>query len=445
MHPFLSPHSPICLKLLWHCPLLHLGGAWESWPCDDMVRTVPPDFSELYHEIAADRSEEELLDAGVAQRQADGSLAPAAGLLEAGKPLIFLSKPGTEMPDSVLTTAGCLRPGQLPLLASLDDAVTQQAIDFHKRLLVVPFVEDVIVCRALGLPATLAAGLDRVDPSLFQTLCDRCHWVPFPVLPDDPLDAVDDLDDFDKQVDPTVLLVNWSPATLSRAEPPGMDAVVAHLRAMMKSFRIDSMDVGLWDPDQAFVDGFAARLKFGRPEIDPKTLLAEVEGSFVDPLNDPLRSPPPRQLPSSFAMAAELHRRAQAAARSGLATTEVLQRTRADYDEVLNQMVSRLVQPSASPEAQNRQAAQMVISRTLHQIAPSLDHTLACLGPVLNSEHFPHREINAVVKLAATLSKLGKESDACPGKRVNTPPSPRGRRKSVGSPTWTSRSRITGS
>jgi hypothetical protein len=124
--------------------------------------------------LAGKFSPDQLIQAGIAKRH-PLELLPSDALKCPGSPLVFLRPEPNEEPVEVLTSSGALSGCRLPLIASLSERRTLDALDTHLGdLLLASSIEDMVVLRTLGLPASLACGLDTVDgASLHGTVPSR--------------------------------------------------------------------------------------------------------------------------------------------------------------------------------------------------------------------------------------------------------------------------------
>jgi hypothetical protein len=428
-----------------------LPAPWDALPPDDGVRAVPEDFTELLRRLLATFEVYELQDAGVAVTTADGTFAPTAALCTAGEPLVFLRPDPNTMPTAVLTATGCLAAAQLPLLLSCEDGPTVQAILASDMLLVTSSLLDLIALRQLGLPATLATGLDRLEDHQIAEVCGQLGWT----LPSASRAALERLRAEaagpseparaarrDREL--PLCLVMGSPAKFSLDKPSGMEAIIAHFRDLKNYLRIMDMSVSDWTPRQAVLDQLRFQLKSYPAGIDPARLVDEIQASWLDSLHDPLPEPKPRPVPSSFIAGARAYRIAVHNAARGLCTPAEFRQAQEDYSRVLDErLILPLLEETAGPLAQNKQAALMAASRALQMLSPGAEQMLRDPSLIADPETFPDKQLNAIVKLARTVLMLSKETGACQP-RLKTPPRPRpAPRRSAGSPGWNSQSRIT--
>jgi hypothetical protein len=175
------------------CPAYGLPRPWAAIRADADVRACPEDPSAMLAHLASHFDAEDLISAGVAERAGmgapnEGALVPAPPLTP-GAPLIFLRYSPNQAPIEILTAAGGLSGWHLPVIASLDDHHTIAAIEMRRTieiqtglgagdpfLLAACTIEDVVVLRALGLPATLAIGMDTINRNRLRQLMDRYGW-----------------------------------------------------------------------------------------------------------------------------------------------------------------------------------------------------------------------------------------------------------------------------
>jgi hypothetical protein len=334
----------------------------------------------------------------------------------------------------------------------MDDGPTREAIMAARLLLVASSLPDVIALRQLGLPATSATGLDQLGSADLAETCRQLGWTALPSapkawrepVPDEQAGPSQQASTTDSKPALPLVLVMWSPGQFSLAKPALMDPIIAHLRDVHEHLDMWHMNVYEWSPPQAFLDRLQFQMKFHPGGIQPAELLDEIDGTFFDALYDPLPPPKPRPLPSCFSAAALTYRRTLQNVVRGECTPTQLRQAQEDYCAVLEQkLVGPLLEDTASPERQSRQAAMMELSRALHLLAPATEQMLLQLPLIASRETFPDKQLNVIVKLARAVHELSKETDSC-SPRLRPAPRPRpAPRRSAGSSTWDSRSRIT--
>jgi hypothetical protein len=335
-----------------HCQPYSLPGPWSDLPADGDTRAAPADSHAVITPLLNAFEPSSLVRAGVARETAEGAVVPAVAL-SGGGPLVFLRPHPDKFPVEVLTATGGLIGRCLPVVAALRDSWTLVALETWQCDLHVVFtLEDVAVLRALGLPATPAAGLEDLDTGKVDSILEHCRWtrgLRLPNLQQDDLyqSPTDFGEEFagnsprsgkhartsppgcspesrrtgekttQEQAPPaqqegvekdqestaanprSILLWGWSPARLLTERPARLDAVVAQLRAIHRHLDVDNMQLGVWSPREVWLE----RLRFLVPRysdrLSPREFLDEIEESAGDALYDSpsVASPsPPAQL-----------------------------------------------------------------------------------------------------------------------------------------------------
>jgi hypothetical protein len=267
---------------------------------------------------------EALRRAGLAFTDSDKTWHWALG--PAGEPAILgpLRHRGEERPFDVLTQRGCLS-GRLPVSAALEDAITRDAVESHHGMLLAAFsMQDVGALRAVGLPATLATGLEdlrreRLDAFCLAFAISARYLKPRNAPPAPPPEADGDggrrIDAMESSEPPggltpaaylDLVLVGWSPGRVEATRPAPLDAVHQRLRRLVADFDLRLDRVHRWQPTAARIATLRARLADG----NRGDVLRGLEESLQEDSAAPFR-PPPRQRdkPANLAEAIEaLHR-----------------------------------------------------------------------------------------------------------------------------------------
>lgn len=131
-------------------------------PLDKDVYACPADPDAVARVLSERFSTEDLVESGVFTVEEREVASLASTLIGAGS-FIVLRDARSGTPYELLTRAGCLSGGALPLFEILHDGCTQRLLKSGTGDLVVAFdLETVIMLRACGLPATLAVGLEAM-------------------------------------------------------------------------------------------------------------------------------------------------------------------------------------------------------------------------------------------------------------------------------------------
>ncbi|MBY0528021.1 MAG: hypothetical protein K2R98_31780 [Gemmataceae bacterium] len=170
---------------------------------------------------------------------------------------------------------GCLPTEVVPLFGALDDSATVAAARKAGQLFIAFGVADLVILRRLGLPATLATGLHKLELSQLRRLDtpfpahdakeDRPYSLtsaesiprrpplrsPFPMVDDEAARPA---------VRPSLLLVGWSPAHASRGLPIHLPAVARSLGDAIRHLHLTLEDFAVWRPGKAAVETLRYRL-----------------------------------------------------------------------------------------------------------------------------------------------------------------------------------------
>ena len=265
---------------------------------DEDVWSCPSKTEEVLGALTNEFSAEDLIESGIAVHGDDQAVTLAPPLTGGGLCLV-LRDAVTGRPYELLTDAGCLWEGALPIFEVLRDARTQQLLSQGRRELIVAFdLEHVVMLRACGLPATQAAGLDQLPLEQVDRFCEVFELTGFgrdrlgprrnpreqhnsdsECGPDDPVlrmmrSVINDHDLSARQtatgpasrlataqetpVGAQFVFLGWTPLELSSASPPHLPAVVDHFRQLQRFMEVELDEIGLWEVEQETVE----RLRF---------------------------------------------------------------------------------------------------------------------------------------------------------------------------------------
>jgi len=190
-----------------------------------------------------------------------------------GTPLVALRREPTAAPFDIVGDWGTLRGDTLPVLAALGDGETLHALaDLNGSLLVAPDIDDMIILRSLGLPATTASGLTNLNAEQLRRMQTAFGWKPcchrnlppsvVPDRPPTPTDGESQDDDGETEPEaaadgpsletlvcalgaahPELILVGFQLGQLSVEPPPGLAQVVESLASLGGCPRITWWDV----------------------------------------------------------------------------------------------------------------------------------------------------------------------------------------------------------
>jgi len=199
--------------------------------------------------------EELLLRAGIFVRRPDGSAALAPALTD-GAPLVGLRCAAGQPPFDFLIGADLLSGSNWPVFSVLNDRWTADRLGTGGVLLAASTTREVALLRALDLPATVLAGLDRPDAvglrHLAATFAGGAGDPSYDRLTAQMLAGLEP----DEQpashgntepTQPSLVLVGWSPSPLDGALPDPVAQVVAAL-SRATEYLVNSMHVRVWRP-----------------------------------------------------------------------------------------------------------------------------------------------------------------------------------------------------
>jgi hypothetical protein len=148
----------------------------------------------------------------------------------------------------------------LPLLAALDDARTADQAQRTGRLYASFHIEEVALLRALGFPATLCTGLDKVSFDQLRSLDDAFARGEFSALLEPEPSAGPPTGEGSTDSAgagggdaPDVTLLGWSLLQLEAAAPTELGHVAAVFEEFERFLDYDSSWLGIWRPSSAEV------------------------------------------------------------------------------------------------------------------------------------------------------------------------------------------------
>jgi len=287
------------------CDPYQFDEPWGFLPAHDDVRCLPVDSAMLVTALRETYSEDALIEAGVAERDENGSLRIRGKLNAPEKLVVILRDRQTHAVVDMLTEMGSVFEEDLPIFnASVGDQLLLAPDNEQYEVLVVFSIEDLGVLRACGIPATLATGLECLRPADVDRLCEtfglgrrkssRIKEIEFDSDEEeedeessgvfDPMRNRSGYGVTGRDVDADgcrpnestaeegngvvskdapkgkrMVLVAWSPAKLERERPPGFDAVTNNFKELNQYVGVDIYRVHAW----LATPGDIERLGFG--------------------------------------------------------------------------------------------------------------------------------------------------------------------------------------
>ena len=265
---------------------------------DEEVYVCPLEPAEVVRALNEDFSIEDLVDSGILVA-AEGEAVALAPALTGTASFVVMRDAVTHQPYELLTRKGCLFAEALPVFEILRDGRTQDLIEDGTGDLFVAFdLEQVVMLRACGLPATLAQGLDDLPLEYVEQFCEsfavtrsrsdrlvsreeiedehrsqsECH-------PEDPIrrmmrdrmnddvggagqaadcDAPSSTDVSASPISARLVFLGWTPMEISNAVPLQLKAIVDHLHQLQRFMGVELYDIGLWEVNEETIE----RLRF---------------------------------------------------------------------------------------------------------------------------------------------------------------------------------------
>jgi hypothetical protein len=265
---------------------------------DEEVYSCPLEAAEVVSSLTEDFSIEDLLDSGILAAAEDEAVALAPALTGIAS-FVVMRDAVTHQPYELLTREGCLSGEALPVFEILRDGRTQHLMENGTGELFVTFdLEQVVMLRACGLPATLAVRLDdlpleHVDRfcESFGVTCSRSDRIvsreeiedeqrsQSEYHPEDPIRRMmrdrmnGDGGDAGKAancsapssaegsaipIKAQLVFVGWTPVEISNAVPLRLKPVVDHLYQLQRFMGVELHDIGLWEVNDETIE----RLRF---------------------------------------------------------------------------------------------------------------------------------------------------------------------------------------
>ncbi len=262
-----NPLAKALEGLLGLCPEFLPSVRWQHCCTHaDLVTTsayiTPPCTTTLAAQLLETCSQNDLLAAHVLV-SIDDVLQLNPKLSTPNTPIIGLLDKNTWLLYDLLTPSGLLSGDGLPAIAALNDLITVRASESTDAPLFLAFtIETVILLRAIGLPATLALGIDAITPNNLEQLCECFGFKRTLSAREQELlyaqqmrsassismaDEAQQKPFFDNDVEcPQLALVAWDLYNLSRDEPEGFRNVAATFKWFEDCLDIDTFEANVW-------------------------------------------------------------------------------------------------------------------------------------------------------------------------------------------------------
>jgi hypothetical protein len=321
-------------------------------PCD-VVRSLPSGAGPLLASLRKEFSDEQLCTAQLAVTTATGSweLAPAL----AAPPGIFAvlrSQPDAP-PHDLLLPRGQLLTADPPCFAAPEDYTTRQALkQAGGRLFAAMDLQDLAILQTLGLPATLAVGLDQLDGAQLRRLCPSLE----------PVEA-------SQREEPTVVaterslplwahaqqlvLVGWSVCAFDGTEPSVLKDMIELLASAARAFDLDLEALRVWRPRELDLLQIRLAARLRDTNFVRRMLVTSVEHA-AQSISDYASSdvPQPSSQQAYLALHGQLHEQLRREQQRGIRSSQIpgmLARFRRAFEQVAVEPLVQRAMQAADP------------------------------------------------------------------------------------------------
>jgi hypothetical protein len=207
-------------------------GLWQAIPVPADIRRPPEDPAAVVADLRAKYPNATLLESGVATMGPDGNLQLDPALCDASTAIIALRKKPQQDPFDLVTDRGGIATGAMPLCACLKDGQITKMFRSNNRVLCAACSSaDAVALLSLGIPTTLASGFAQLSGDY---LGDICRYYKLGKYTPRERGIIY----HDEASVPQVMVVGWSPATLTLDEPEGLSEIVSHLTGIERHLEI---------------------------------------------------------------------------------------------------------------------------------------------------------------------------------------------------------------
>jgi hypothetical protein len=242
-----------------HCSSYELEGAWSRFEAPEFIRKLPPDPAAVLEAMLQEFSAADLCQAGLATVDENAKLSVNPVLQDSSAPILVLRSQPEALPLDLLTDTGCFSGQTLPIFAVLDDMHFRCENAQSSDTLCVAFsTREAAALLSLGIPTTLATGLERISRQHLVSLSERLalqrsscanEAVASASAPPQARGAEH------AQRASQMLFLGWDLLTLRDGEPNGLAQVRTHFTGLQQYLGIDMEDVGVWHPGAEAVEG----------------------------------------------------------------------------------------------------------------------------------------------------------------------------------------------
>ncbi len=424
---------------------------------DEDVYVNLSDPANVISVLAEEFSIESLLESGIGVVKEGEAVTLALGLTGDAS-FVVLRDANTHQPYELMTHAGCLAEDARPIFEVLRDDCTQRLLEQGAGDLLVAFdLEQVVMLRACGLPATLGVGLDNLPPEQVDQFCESyglgCFKSDLAMSreqiaeedsnqseyhPEDPIRRMmNDIDDAGTRETATshaansmetaepiqaqLVFLGWTPLELKNAVPVPLKAIVDHLHQLERFMGVDLHKMGLWEVDDETLERlrfFAARrsLKFFKEAL--LDAAENIGASIVQFGRErPLAIGPPADYVTALA---RLHESSSAERRNGLPGPDRRKEAWRDIQRLLDQQVVGPVREFAlaasNPVERNLLMGFAELSSVFHMQAVAMgerfNRRIADCG-VERSGQLPEDQFKNLMAMTDRLIAMAKATEKC--------------------------------
>ena len=297
------------LDLFWNlCEPLLSEQPWPQCPASS-IRQVPEDSQVVLDRMIQHAGEDLLVQHGIAVRNSEGAMTLHQRLAPGTGPILALTDGAGSLPFDVLLPTGLLAGDDLTIRALVHDH--RFAADMNTLagvVLLVPLMQDVVTCRALGIAAASVDEINRMNIARLRDLGvivgSRSSDPPAEITAvvgecDARTSNADDssspagtqreghLERTDEEIDqiplPTglsvdLLIAGWSFSLHERVADDQLRPLIARLIDAQQFLSIDFSRIGVWLPTQHSID----RLEFCWELQDREAVVATIVESLRD-------------------------------------------------------------------------------------------------------------------------------------------------------------------
>jgi len=296
-------------RVLEHCSSFTWPEAWNFLKSDGDCYGPVSDPENTLLNLRDEFGDAVLEEAGVVGRQCHGATYLRPSLTNNEGALIALRERPQENPFDILTACGCLSGSTPAALTALRDSRTLAQLEETEVLYTTFRISEVVLLRALGLPATLAVGIHKAGPHQLRVLDEKFgEQNPFASAGDRALLMAADPGTPRKHpavyyaaaqgepvtpgysLNPTLALLAWSPWLVTDHIPPMVGRTTRFLVSARQHLGLHFPGIWVWRPSPEELANLKFRMKFRdrrliKELIEESTNALDDFGRFSDSRN----------------------------------------------------------------------------------------------------------------------------------------------------------------